>query len=228
VHQSLAHRILRRFLHHTYRPLTIWYLRRDRSFSLRGIRVVVKKGVFHPGLFFSTRFLIDHLEELELEGKRVLELGAGTGMISLFSAARGAQVTASDISNAAIENIRENAQRSQLPLTVIRSDLFDALAGSRFDLIVINPPYYAADPRTESDFAWYGGKNLEYFHRLFAQLAAHIEAGGIVRMVLSSDCRLDQIEAIAHSNGFSLHKVAERAFFFECNTIFDVGRSSAI
>ena len=77
--------------------------------------------------------------ELELEGKRVLELGAGLGLPSLAAAARGADVLATDWSTDAVELLRRNAAGNGLELRaeVVRWDEPGPLLGhAPFDLVL--------------------------------------------------------------------------------------------
>ncbi|NUR74892.1 MAG: methyltransferase domain-containing protein [Thermoleophilia bacterium] len=68
----------------------------------------------------------------EVAGLRVIELGCGLGLPSLVAAARGAEVTATDWAQDAIDLLRENAGRNGLGLTAElwdwrapRADCFD-------------------------------------------------------------------------------------------------------
>jgi release factor glutamine methyltransferase len=78
---------------------------------------------------------------------RVLDLGTGSGAIALAIAAERPQadITAIDISAAALAMARHNAERLRLGVRWQRGHWFDAVPGERFDLILANPPYIAAD-----------------------------------------------------------------------------------
>lgn len=86
------------------------------------------------------------------QGPRVLDLGTGTGAIAISIALEhpGVQVTATDVSAAALRVARENARALHAPVEFLLGSWYDALPVSRhgfFDLIVSNPPYIAAtDP----------------------------------------------------------------------------------
>lgn len=205
-------------------PLWRWYARKTRHARHQDVRVAVPPGVFHPHLHLSTRFLLQFLDGQDLRGKQLLELGAGSGMIAVWAAKRGAVVTASDISSLAIAALHGNAAANGVTITVLKADLFTGMEGLAFDRIVINPPYYPRQPQTEAEHAWYCGADFEYFQRLFAGLGAHCRDGAQVLMVLSEDCALDRIAAIAEAHGWILKTAAQRKRWAEWNYIFSIER----
>jgi len=82
--------------------------------------------------------------EVELEAwlpKTLLEIGCGSGALSLFAARQGWLVTASDVNPDAVAAARENAQRNHIALDFSQSDLFEAHAGQKFDVILFNLPF---------------------------------------------------------------------------------------
>lgn len=198
------------------------YLRRERWSTHDGIRVRVSPGVFHPGLFFSTKILLSYLATIDLKRCRVLELGAGSGLIALTAAARGAIVTASEISEAAIKDLRFNAALNHLALNVIRSDLFENIPAHAFDLVIINPPYFPTDPVTDRDRAWMCGSGFEYFHRLFEGLTRRGAYPTTIIMILSEHCALETIRSIAQEFGFSLNAVRHVTNWLESNDLYSI------
>ena len=70
---------------------------KPRTYRYKAIHVIVEPGVFYPRFVFSTKLLLEFLDERVLSGKKFLELGAGCGIISPLAAHKGATVTASDI-----------------------------------------------------------------------------------------------------------------------------------
>ncbi|MFN3872372.1 MAG: methyltransferase [Ignavibacterium sp.] len=198
------------------------YSSKTRNYTYDGLKIKILPGVFHPGFFFSTRFLISHLSRYDLNGKTILELGAGSGMISVYCAKKGALVTASDISLSAIENVRLNAELNECNITVAHSDLFDSIPEQQFDFIVINPPYFAKDPENEFEYAWFCGKEFQYFEKLFSQIGDFIFPSTIALMVLSEDCEIEKIKSIAGKNKIEMNLVEAKKIFGERNFIYQL------
>lgn len=198
------------------------YSSKERCYNFGGMKIKIFPGVFHPGFFFSTKFLISHLKNYKLKNKNILELGAGTGMISIFCAKNFANVTASDISKTAIENIIANANLNNCNITTIHSDLFDSIPIQIFHFIIINPPYFPKDASTESELAWFCGSDLQYYKKLFRQLPDYLFPETIVLMVLSEDCNIKLIEEIANKNNIEMKLKERRKFIGEENFIFQL------
>src|SRR5215211_7730752 len=93
--------IVKYLVANTYKPLLVKYLSRNRQYSSHGIHLEIAPQVFHPGFFFSTKLLMRSLSNLQ--NKTLLELGAGSGLISMHAERQGAIATASDINAVAIE-----------------------------------------------------------------------------------------------------------------------------
>jgi release factor glutamine methyltransferase len=198
------------------------YSSKERSYSYEGIKIKVMPGVFHPGFFFSTKILIKYLSTFDLGNKNILELGAGSGLISTYCAKKKALVTASDINPTAIKNLKKNADLNDVKMEVIESDLFDKIEKNIFDFIVINPPYFSKNPKSEKDLAWFCGGDFEYFKKFFIQLKEYKSKDTIVVMILSEDCDLSTIRSIANKNGFQMLIVYQKRIFGEQNYIFRI------
>ncbi len=197
------------------------YLNRPTTYTYGDISIVVEKGVFHPKFFFSTRILLNFLKKQTLSGKRILELGAGSGMISFYCEQQGAIVTASDISQTVIKGLHANADKLQSSVEIVESDLFENLMDHQFDCIIINPPYYPENPQNESEKAWFCGAQFDYFHKLFSQLETRKEPG-VVWMILSEDCKLDDIKSIAAKHDIVLELIETDKNWAEKNFIFQL------
>src|SRR5690242_8574732 len=87
----------------TWRPVVVKYLSKTRIHRHGDIGLEVPPTVFHPGFFFSTRLLLQRIKKLALKDQRFLELGAGSGLISIYAAKNKAIATATDINPDAVE-----------------------------------------------------------------------------------------------------------------------------
>jgi release factor glutamine methyltransferase len=156
---------------------------RPTEFTLLGRRWELLEGVFSPSYTPSTGLLTSWMPYPV--GGRFLEIGAGAGVTSIVAAQSGcAAVTALDISIAAVENIRRNAELHGVTdlVRVARSDLFAALAEhDRFDVIFWNSNYIEMDPdfvnETEVHHALFD-PGFETHRRYLAEAPRHLTGEG--------------------------------------------------
>jgi release factor glutamine methyltransferase len=204
------------------RPLVQRYLSNEREYKYGEIKIKIFPGVFHPAFFFSTKFLLKHLARFDLKEKKVLELGAGSGLISFIAEKQGAEVTASDLSDVAISGLHFNKEKLNSKISVIKSDLFDQIEVQQYDFIIINPPYFPKNPTTDSQLAWYCGEHFEYFEKLFSQLDPFIKPSVEIIMILSEECDILTIRKMAAAHGFILKESNRNKFWWEWNFIFEI------
>src|SRR5215204_164349 len=213
---------LRNIVAHTYKPFLEKYLSKKRVYTYGNTRLQIPPEVFHPGFFTSTQFLLQYIKKMPLYGKIFLELGAGSGLISIYVAKHRAKVTAIDINPVAIEYLQINSTENNVRMNIIQSDLFENIPLGQFDVIAINPPYYKKDPKTLLDHAWYCGENGEFFNRLFTQLSKYIHENSEVIMVLCDGCDIVMIGDAAIQNGFALTCVQTKQSLIEKNFIYKI------
>ena len=217
---------LRNIVSRTYKPLLEKYLSKTRIYNYGDIQLEIPPQVFHPGFFFSTRFLLSYIKQLPLAGKNFLEPGCGSGLISIFAAKKGANVTATDINSAAIEFLKKNSRLNEVEINIIQSDLFQNIPQQQFDIIAINPPYYKKQPEADKDYAWFCGENGEYFSALFKGLNNYIHVSSEIVMVLFEGCDMTMISDLAKKNGFDLELVYTKQNLLEKNSIYQIIRKN--
>jgi release factor glutamine methyltransferase len=205
-----------------YRPWLVRYLSKPRTYQYKGIRLQIPPGVFHPGFFFSTKFLLKFLARQSLNNRSFLELGAGSGLISLFVAKHGARVTATDINPLAVKALEKNAALNGLPINILQSDLYAQIPKQPFDIIAVNPPYYRKQPATDAERAWYCGPNGEYFDGFFGKLGSYVHPASDIWMVLCEGCDLEMIRAHAARYNWSLQYAEEQRNLIEKDYIFRI------
>jgi release factor glutamine methyltransferase len=209
-----------------YKPLLEKYLSSTRVYVHKGIRLLIPPEVFHPGFFFSTRLLLRFISRHSLQDRSFLELGAGSGLISLMAARKGAKATATDINPIAVEYLEMNRMRNDIPLLVIHSDLFSRIPRQMFDIIVINPPYYSRTPANYTEYAWYCGENGEYFSGLFRGLSDYTHNDSAIWMILCDGSDMKMIGDLAKECGWGLHCAYSKRNLLEKNYIFKIERAS--
>jgi release factor glutamine methyltransferase len=205
-----------------YKPLLVKYLSATRTYTYKGITLIIPPQVFHPAFFFSTRVLIRYVGQLPLQQMALLELGAGSGLLSMIAAKKGARVTATDINPFAVDYLHLNSARNNIQLQIISSDLFNNISHQHFDIIAINPPYYRKQPRRFEEYAWYCGERGEYFEQLFKGLHNYWHNRLNVLMVLSDVCDLPMIHGFARQYGWQLPCIETRKNMVETIFIFRI------
>ena len=154
------------------------------------MRIITLPGVFSP--HSDTWLLADVMRrEQPPRDADVLELGTGSGAIGVAAAQSGARsVTVVDVSRRALVTAAINARLNGVRVTPRRGDLFAAVAGRQFDLIVSNPPYLPSVeiPARGASRAWEGGgpDGRGLLERICADVAEHLRPGGTVLLVHSS------------------------------------------
>lgn len=121
----------------------------------------------------------------------ILDLCTGSGCLAILAALAfpKAQVDAADLSADALDVARRNVDDYGLAqrVNLVRSDLFAALAGRKYDLIVSNPPYVKAaamrklpeEYRREPAMALASGTDgLDHTRTILAEARRHLNPGG--------------------------------------------------
>lgn len=178
----------------TGRPL--WYIIGDVDFYDCKIKVDERALIPRP----ETEILADNAVKIIEEGDKVLDMCTGSGCIAIsiakHCAAKHVQVTAADVSDAAIMLAKENAELNGVDINFVQSDLFSKIHG-RFNLIVCNPPYIRSadidglqrevrdyEPRVALD----GGEDgLDFYRRLAKEVTRYIAKGGMLMLEVGED-----------------------------------------
>jgi release factor glutamine methyltransferase len=108
--------------------------------------VVADVGVYAPQE--DSWLLIETMQRTTpVEGRRVLDLCTGSGVLAVAAAQLGAaDVTALDICPRAVQCSRNNASAAGVTIDARQGTLSDALVEPRFDVVLCNPPYVPVTP----------------------------------------------------------------------------------
>lgn len=155
-------------------------------------RVIVPRSYIGE-LMFSGIFGGDEAPLIEdvTSVSSVLDLCTGSGCLAIIAAGifPDAEVDAADLSGDALDVARINVEEHDLEhrVTLLEGDLFAAVEGRTYDLIISNPPYVAGgevqafppEYGHEPVMAHLGGEDgLDLVRRILAEAANHLNPGG--------------------------------------------------
>lgn len=210
------------------RSLALWRFRlfqrhRHRRTALErvdNLPLLILPQVFNPVLFRTGEMLARYVSGLALPPQtRILDLGCGSGVVSIFAAREGAQVVAVDINPEAVRCTRINALMHGLESSIEarEGDLFGPVRGERFDLVLFNPPYFRGHAHARWEHAW---RSEDVMERFAAELRSVLADHGQAILILSTVARgaLETLEG----PGLSVRTLAERQLLTERLSIVEV------
>ena len=181
-----------------------------------GLRFEVNKKVLTPRM--ETEILVEEVLKFVGRKTKVLDLGTGSGAIAVSIAKNSeAEVTAIDISKAALLTAQVNAKNHNVKIEFINSDLFNNLKKrKKFDIIVSNPPYIPTkdiakldvnvkecDPKIALD----GGEDgLNFYREITKGAVLHLTNGGMLFYEIGKG-QASAVRKIMKENGFKDIKV---------------------
>lgn len=197
------------------------YLTGEREFYALPLKVSRSVLIPRP----ETEFVVEKVLEL-LEPdipSQILDLGTGSGAIAIALACQdpGFHITAVDLSSAALEVAKANAEDLEVEqqITFVKSDLFESVSG-KFSVICSNPPYIPSlelsqlEPElgVEPAMALDGGADgLDFYRRILNQATSFLEQPGFVVLEIGWD------QALA------VRTLGEEAGFIWLETVIDYG-----
>lgn len=149
----------------------------DTGVFLAGQRVMhaTTSGVFSAnGIDEGTRMLLEHFAVTP--GQRVLDVGAGSGIIGAYATAMNGIVTMTDSSLIAVAAAKRTVQLNEFQnVDVVAGHTYDAVGQNRYDVIVSNPPFHK-------------GRHVDHTmtDRLLAEAPLHLEPDGHVLVVANA------------------------------------------
>jgi methylase of polypeptide subunit release factors len=221
--------LLRQLLRKTIHRLSYHFILKRRRTTVAhaaGFRLTVRPTVFHPAYFLTSEFFAGFIGERDLTGKRVADVGTGSGILALAAARAGAaHVVAIDINPNAAGAAGENAIANGLGdrVTAVSSNLMSAIAARPyFDVILSSPPSFPGTPLDLADRAWHAGPDYCDIASLFDQARQRLAPGGRFYLLLSSDSDIEYLGSLAERAGFRWHVVAERSIVIESFVLYEL------
>ena len=162
----------------------------------------------------------------DLDVKNVLDIGTGSGAIAitLKSEFQNISVTATDISNDALEVAKENATTLGFAVDFLQSDLFSEITQT-FDIIVSNPPYVSENDKKmlsedviahEPHLALFADDGLSIYKRLIPEAYEKINSGGLLAL------------EIGYDQGKAVHDLCVAAGFSDVEIVKDYGGNARV
>ncbi|MFT6817213.1 MAG: polypeptide subunit release factor methylase [Myxococcota bacterium] len=200
--------------------------------ELDGIAIVVLPDVYNPVTNRTGAMLARVLRDaipVRPPGEpvpRLLDVGTGCGVAAVFAALRGAEVVAVDLNPEAIRNARLNAQLHHVEhrVDVRQGDLFEPVAGERFDVVAFDPPRHVGRPSTFIDLAWEGEDVLERFAATVGDVLA---PGGRVLVSTRTDSASHTLADTLGFAGFDVRVVTEGRFYGATESIVEAVQRQA-
>tara|TARA_Y100000780_G_scaffold231688_1_gene258117 strand:+ start:2696 stop:3247 length:552 start_codon:yes stop_codon:yes gene_type:complete len=143
-------------------------------------------GVYGPAE--DSWLMVDYLPELK---GTILEIGCGTGIISIHLAHKGAQVTAIDLNPKAVKATQFNSKNNGVEIEILEGNMFTPVENRKFRTIICNPPYLPPSEQEYEDselvLAVEGGPTgTEFISSLLSQASEYLEADGSIYLITSS------------------------------------------
>jgi len=188
----------------------------------KGLVINQRDDVYPP--CHDTFQLVETLECIT--DKDCLEIGCGTGVVSLVLARNGNRVTAADLNPHAVKCVEESALANGLKLQVLESDLFQSVQG-KFDIIIFNPPYLPTvdDDRTGDkwqDVSTDGGiDGLEVTRRFLNDCPEHLkDEDSSIYTIISSLSPEKAVTALLED--YCVVNSHSKKHFFETITVYEL------
>jgi len=188
--------------------IPLQYLTHEQSFMGHDFYVDSRVLIPRPETELLTELAISEMQHRHT----ALDLCCGSGCIgiSLALAVPEADVHSADLSPDALAVTRRNAEALGAKLTLHQGDLFAAVEGLHFDLIISNPPYIPTeDCRTlqeevmlEPGMALDGGADgYDFYRRIAREAPAHLTENGVVLLEVGFD-QAEGVAAMLREAGF--------------------------
>ena len=99
-------------------------------------------------------WVADKVENKKFQPKNILDIGCGTGLLSLMLAQKTeAAIDAVEIDENAYLQAKENISLSisQNQITIFKENIVDYKSQKKYDLIICNPPFFAKQLKSQDD-----------------------------------------------------------------------------
>ena len=174
------------------KPNQIIKFRERRTAQPKIVKINGEKFIALPNVFDTstdTQLMADSVKIRKHE--TFIEIGVGTGVVSLLVARNAKSGVGTDINPEAVNNAELNRKRLEIKnVKFILSDVFDNVEGA-FNVIICNPPYNAYKPKDEVEMMFWD-ENNKMKKKFFRQVTDHLKPNGSVYFGWGNFKDLDQ------------------------------------
>src|SRR5215469_4292891 len=186
---------------------------------VHGVPIMVIPTVFNPKRLRTGEFFASCLDAALIgPNAEVLDMGTGSGICAVFAARHARRVVAVDINAAAVRCAGINALLNRLEgrIEARHGDLFEPVAGQRFDRILFNPPFRQGEPQGDRDRAW---RSVGVAERFAEGLDQHLTRAGCALLLLSTYADAEIFLAPLRRRGHPLSVLAAGSYVGERLTL---------
>lgn len=186
----------------------------------------LEEGVLIPR--FETEILIENILNLGVDFKNVLDIGCGSGIISITLALEmpKSNVLGVDVSKVALDVSNRNKEILKARNCEFKeSNLYSSVKGKKFDLIVSNPPYINKEDmklldervKKEPELALYGGEDgLEFYRAIIEKSHEHLNENGYIAFEIGYDQGESLKELLSNNDYTDINLIKDYNEFDRC------------
>lgn len=164
------------------------------------------KITVNPGVYQTSGDSELMAESVEItEDQNFLEIGCGTGVISIALAKHASQGVGVDINEKAVENSKYNAEAQGISnINFFKSDVFENVEG-KFDVIICNPPYTKHEVKDNIDRMFWDPED-EMKQKFFREVGGYLKPNGKIYFGWAdfADIDVDLPFKLAEASGYKL------------------------
>lgn len=176
--------------------------------DLPNIKISLFEGVYPPKL--DSFLLAEELMKTITKSHKVLDIGAGSGILAILAAKTGAFTVATDVHEGSVKCARYNASLNNAELDARIGNLFDPLSeGELFDVIVSNPTSLPTPPNERHNE--YTVRNIDagpdgrkYLDLLITQAPKYLKEGGYFLTLHSNFANIERTKDRLEGLGFEV------------------------
>lgn len=185
--------------------------------------IYIFPGVYAPNFFTDSYWFSKNLPKIIDNNKSFLEIGTGTGIISIVLAKSGKfNIVATDIAEQAVKNAYANVKRHNLTnfVKIRASDVYDSLMeDEKFDYIFWahpfnNSPIPISDPLLCTGLDY----NYKYLRKYISGAREHLTPTGKLLLGTGDSADLDEINNIATENNYRMNLLLNEIMPLEFGT----------